>query len=70
MSNCKKHKINDVNDYKHLTPDTDCTCEGAHGSDRGAGMGPATDPELMAKRKEPILNPAPAEATGPAKEIQ
>jgi hypothetical protein len=51
MSDCKKHKIKDVNDYKHLTPDTSCTCEGAGGSDRGEGMGPATDPELVAKRK-------------------
>ena len=52
MSDCKKHKIKDVNDYKHLKPDTSCTCEGAHGSDRGEGMGPATDPELVAKRKQ------------------
>lgn len=51
MSDCKKHKIKDVNDYKHLTPDTNCTCEGAGGSERGEGMGPATDPELVAKRK-------------------
>lgn len=51
MSDCKKHKINDVNDYKHLKPDTSCTCEGAGGSERGEGMGPATDPELVAKRK-------------------
>jgi hypothetical protein len=51
MSDCKKHKIKDVNDYKHLKPDTSCTCEGAGGSDRGEGMGPATDPELVAKRK-------------------
>ena len=27
MTNCKKHKINDANHYKHLTPDTDCTCD-------------------------------------------
>ncbi len=52
MSDCKKHKIKDVNDYKHLKPDTSCTCEGANGSDRGEGMGPATDPELVAKRKQ------------------
>ena len=52
MSDCKKHKIKDVNDYKHLKPDTSCTCEGAGGSERGEGMGPATDPELVAKRKQ------------------
>ena len=27
MRNCKKHKLNDANHYKHLTPDTDCTCD-------------------------------------------
>lgn len=69
MSNdCKKHKINDVNDYKHEKPDTDCTCEGAYGSDRGEGMGPATDPALVAKRKKPLEHPETPEATGPAAE--
>lgn len=67
-NNCKKHKINDVNHYKHLTPDTDCTCEGAGGSERGEGMGPATDAELVAKRKKPLEHPETPAATGPAKQ--
>lgn len=68
MTNCKKHKINDANHYTHLTPDTDCTCEGVGGSDRGVGKGPATDPVLTAKSKEPLKHPQTPEATGPAKE--
>lgn len=68
MADCKKHKINDVNDYRHTTPDTDCSCEGANGSDRGKGMGPATDPALVAKRTKPLEHPETPEATGPAKQ--
>lgn len=66
MSTCKKHKINDTNVYKHEKPDTDCTCEGINGSDRGEGMGPATDPELVAKRTKPLEHPETPAATGPA----
>lgn len=59
MTNCKKHKINDVNHYKHLTPDTDCTCD--------VGInGPAGDPELLTKSKPPLKYPETPAATGPA----
>lgn len=68
MTNCKKHKINDVNHYTHPTPDTDCTCDGAGGSDRGAGQGPATDPALTAKSQPPLAHPQTPAPTGPAAE--
>lgn len=59
MTNCKKHKINDANHYKHLTPDTDCTCD--------VGInGPAGDPELLAKSKSPLKHPETPAPTGPA----
>lgn len=65
-NNCKKHKINDANHYNHPTPDTDCACEGTGGSERGEGMGPATDPVLTAKSKPPLMHPETPAATGPA----
>lgn len=65
--NCKKHKVHDVNHYKNEKPDTRCNCEGEGGSERGVGMGPATDPELVAKSKVPLEHPKQPEATGPAK---
>ena len=68
MSECKKHRINDVNHYTHETPDTDCTCEGIGGSERGAGMGPATDPELVARGSGAYDHPQTPAPTGPAAE--
>lgn len=66
MSDCKHHKINDVNHYTRETPDTDCTCEGVGGSERGVGMGPATDPELVSKGGGSYDHPQEFPATGPA----
>lgn len=66
MNKCEKHdEFKDVNHYTHETPDTDCTCEGEGGSERGEGMGPATDPELVAKGSGAYDHPQPI-ATGPA----
>lgn len=52
MAKCKIHPDGNVNDFHNKTPNTDCTCEGNNGSDRGPGMGPATDPDLVAKREK------------------
>ena len=58
MRNFKKHKINDANHYKHLTPDTDCTCD--------VGInGPAGDPDLIAKGSGGYDHPQTPPAKGP-----
>ena len=53
MSDCYMHNSKgvDVNDVHNSKPDTNCTCDGANGSERGAGKGPATDPKLLERLK-------------------
>lgn len=73
-NNCPVHgdkMANEVHNYSakkaevlghpEMTVDPNCTCD--------VGVtGPAGDPELLAKSKEPIKNPHTPEPTGPAAE--
>lgn len=72
MSDCYMHNSKgvDVNDVHNSRPNTNCTCDGVNGSERGEGQGPATDPKLLEKGSGAYDHPQTPKATGPAKESE
>ncbi len=67
MSKCyHEEKGTDVNGLHNRRPDPSCTCEGEGGSERGAGRGPKTDPNLTEKGSGAFDHPQTPPAKGPA----
>lgn len=55
---------------RHCKEGPKCTCEGTGGSERGAGMGPASGPDLLAKGSGACKHPQTPAQTDPATECQ